>query len=144
MAFSTTAKVGAKTKLEYEDFVTPATWHLLTTARELPEIGDTTEPLNATPLHSTDHVFIDGDKAEPDNMEFVLQDVPGNTVHENLIDRVKLFSTATFKITYNTGRTAEFDTQLLGYKVNPPARGDVITITVTAKRTGAITWGATA
>lgn len=144
MAFSTVATVGATTQIEYEDFTTPSTWHLLTTATELPEVGDSVEPLNATPLHATDHVYIDGDKQEPENFDIVLQDIPGNTVHEDFIDRVKTFGTATLKITYNSGRVAEYDVQLLGYKVNPPNRTDVITITVTAKRTGAITWSATA
>jgi hypothetical protein len=140
MAFATTAKVGAKTKLEYEDFTTPATWHLLATVKDLPDVGDNVEPLNATPLHSVDHVYIDGDKNEPDDMEITMQDIPGNTEHEAFITRAKGFLTATLKITYNNGRVAEFDVQLLGYKVNPPTRGDVITISVTAKRTGGITW----
>ena len=144
MALSTVAKVGATSKLEYDSFAIPGTWVQLVTAKELPEVGDSVEPLNATPLHATDHTFIDGDVQEPENFEIVLQDIPVNADHEAFIDQVKLFSTSTLQITYNTGRVAEFDVQLLGYKVNPPARGDVITINVTAKRTGAITWSATA
>lgn len=140
MAFATKPTVGATTKLEFEDFVTPGTWNLLETAKELPELGDSKEPMNATPLHAVDHEYIEGDKAEPENMDFVLQDVPGNTNHEDFIDHVKTNSLATLRVTYSTGRVAEFDVTLLGYKLNPPSRGDVITITVTAKRTGGITW----
>lgn len=139
MPYTTKAIVGAKTKTEYEDFTTPDTWHELITVVELPEIGDSVEPLNATPLYATDHVFIDGDKKEPDDLEFSLQDIPGNAEHAAFVDRAKGFGTTTIKVTYPTGRVIEFDAQLLGWKLNPPNRGDECTVAITLKRTGGIT-----
>lgn len=143
MAFATQATVGAKTKLEYDDFTTPGTFHLLATANELPEMGDSIEPVNSTPLHADDHSYVDGDKKEPDDIELVLQDVPGNADHEAFIDRAKAYGTAKLKITYSHGRIATFDVRLLGAKVQPPQRNAIITIKVMAKRTGAIAWSAT-
>ena len=140
MAKATAPTNATGTTLEVEDFTTPDTYHALVTTTDLPDLGDSTNTIDVTALQDSDHTYIEGDKAEPGDFEVTLQDVPGNVDHEAFIARAMIHGTARLRVTYTNGRIAIFNSILTGYKVNPPKRGEVITISITAKRTGAIAW----
>ncbi len=139
MAFATTVKLGEGTKLEYED----TTWKELLFAKELPALGETGSFVDVTPLRSTVKVYAAGE-ADTQELEFVLFDVPGDTDHQNFFTKANSATSLNMRITYTSGRIGTFLAELNRAMVNPPARGEGLTVTVKARQSGAVTWTATA
>lgn len=138
MAYATTVKLGEGSKLEYED----TTWKELLFAKELPALGETGSFVDVTPIRATVKVYAAGE-ADTQELEFVLFDVPGDTNHQNFFTKANQAASLSMRITYTSGRIGTFTAELNRATVNPPARGEGLTVTVKARQSGAVTWTAT-
>lgn len=138
MAFSTTVKLGEGSKLEFED----TTWKELLFAKELPALGEQGSFVDVTPIRSLVKVYAAGE-SDTQELEFVLFDVPGNADHQAFFELANAAASINMRITYTTGRIGTFLAELNRSVMNPPTRGEGVTVTVKARQSGAVTWTAT-
>jgi len=139
MAFSTKATTGEGSKVAYETTPGGGTYADLNFARDLPELGEQGTFIDMTPIKTINQVFEAGG-TETQEIELVLFDVPGDTDHEAYITKAKARETVSHQFTYTTGRIGTVELVLNGSRVNPPARGEGVTITVYAQQRGAVVW----
>jgi hypothetical protein len=141
MSFSTVAKLGAGSKLYFENPAAPGTFILLDNALTLGQSGEQGEFVETTPISKTVREYIKGLKTPP-SKQLSFNDVPADTNYALYLSKVDDESVASVKhrIDYSNGRRAEFTVVMSGRVLDEADGNTQLKMQVFGQQSGATVW----
>lgn len=142
MAFSTVVKIGAGSKLYFENPYAPGTFLLLDNAISFGATGEKGEFIDVTPISKTTKQFTRGLKTPPDR-EFEFFDIPGDANYQIYLQAVKdedNVAQIKHRIDFKNGRRAEMNVVMNGYMLDSPEGGNALKMKVSGQQSGDTVW----
>lgn len=142
MSFSTVAKLGAGSKLYFENPSAPGTWLLLDNALNLGQTGEQGEFVEVTSISKTVREYIRGLKTPP-TKQLTFNDIPADAnyaLYLSKVDDEANVASIKHRIDYSNGRRAEFSIVASGRVVDEADGNTQIKMLVFGQQTGATTW----
>lgn len=142
MAFSTVAKLGAGTKLYFENPANPGIYLLLDHALTIGQVGEQGEFTETTPISKTVREYIRGLKTPPQK-QLTFNDVPADANYQEFLgvwDDEQNVNEIACRVDYSNGRRAQFNLIASGRVVDEAQGGAQLQMIVFAQQTGATVW----
>jgi len=142
MSFSTVAKLGAGSKLYFENPSAPGVFILLDNALNLGQTGEQGEFVETTPISKTVREYIRGLKTPP-TKQLTFNDIPGDAnyaLYLSKVDDEANVASIKHRIDYSNGRRAEFSIVASGRVVDEADGNTQVKMLVFGQQTGATTW----
>lgn len=142
MSFSTVAKLGAGSKLYFENPSAPGVWILLDNALTLGQTGEQGEFVEVTPISKTVREYIRGLKTPP-NKQLSFNDIPANAdyaLYLSKVDDEVNVPSIKHRIDYSNGRRAEFTLVQSGRVLDEADGNTQLKMQVFGQQSGATVW----
>jgi len=142
MTFSTVAKLGAGSKLFFEDPATPDTYLLLDNALTIGQVGEQGEFIETTPISKTVRGYIRGLKTPPQKT-LGFNDIPADANYQAFIaawDDEANTASIKMRVDYSNGRRAEFNVVSSGRVVDEAQGSAQLQMMFFAQQSGATVW----
>ena len=142
MTFSTVAKLGAGSKLYFENPSAPGVWILLDNALNLGQTGEQGEFVEITAISKTVREYVRGLKTPP-NKQLTFNDIPGDTnfaLYLSKVDDEANVASIKHRIDYSNGRRAEFSIVTSGRVVDEADGSSQLKMLVFGQQTGSTVW----
>lgn len=142
MSFSNVVKLGAGSKLFFENPYLPGVFLLLDNAISFGATGEKGEFIETTPISKTTKTYTRGLKTPPDR-EFVLQDIPADANYALYLNAVKdeaNVASIKHRIDYANGRRAEFVVIMNGFMMDEAEGGNYLKMKVAGQQSGDTAW----
>jgi hypothetical protein len=142
VTFSTVAKLGAGSKLYFENPSAPGVWILLDNALNLGQTGEQGEFVEITAISKTVREYVRGLKTPP-NKQLTFNDIPGDTnfaLYLSKVDDEANVASIKHRIDYSNGRRAEFSIVTSGRVVDEADGSSQLKMLVFGQQTGSTVW----
>lgn len=142
MSFSNTVKLGAGSKLSFENPYSPGIFLLLDNAMSFGQTGEKGEFIETTPISKKTKTYTRGLKTPPDR-EFVFQDIPADPNYQLYLAAVKDEDNVTsikHRIDYSNGRRAEFIVIMNGFMLDEAEGNSMLKMKVAGQQSGDTVW----
>lgn len=141
MAFATTTKLGAGSKLYFEDPASPGTWLLLDNALTVGQVGEQGEFVETTPISKKAREYIRG-MTTPPNKQLTFNDVPGEANYKKLLDAVDDTNIDNIKMRmdFTNGTRGAFTIVTNGRVMEEPQGNAQLQMIIFGQQTGATEW----
>lgn len=142
MSFSTVAKLGAGSKLYFENPSAPGVFLLLDNVLNLGQTGEQGEFVEITPISKTVREYIRGLKTPP-NKQLTFNDVPADAnyaLYLSKVDDEANVASIKHRIDYANGRRAEFTIVASGRVVDEADGNAQLKMIVFGQQSGETVW----
>ncbi|TQV85193.1 hypothetical protein FKG94_03110 [Exilibacterium tricleocarpae] len=139
MAFATTVKLGAGTRLYFENPAEPGVYKHLANALRIGQLGTQGEFVETTPISAEVREYIGGLKTPP-TKQITFNHVPGNGNYQEFLGLVDNDETLNMRADYKSGDRGDFVLVTSGRIMEDPEGNTQLQQIVFGQQSGDVSW----